>query len=328
MFPEHPELPAVVQLPGFGSAGFTPRASCRRILTLYTYLRHHTVGPRVRHNPRCCTTMPRSGFGYHDCKTTLGANVRGFLYSLRPSTYDKMTPRVEFWIEYIIKEGFSTPKDLAEQLSDIAWHFYDINAEVPRFLKEFRDAPGRSEPTRSFVHEFCLHVLRFFAGATADYFHMDDSSGLIPSGGGNGFVRAAAFLGHLIKHGLLDRELVQWHVVKPLTLYNEGYPTTLGLTIRANAIYQLFTTAGDTLLQGLLEPGDVQDCFEILDAQVTSRASKMVGFDETRFNVQCLLSWCLTSEPNSWSRNSARFTLHGCSAKWKNKGIQRPPGFP
>ena len=138
------------------------------------------VVSRVRHNHRCCTTMSR-GTGYHNCKAVLNTNVLGFLYSLRSSTYDKMTPKIEFWIEYIINEGFSTPKDLAEQLSGVAWHSYDINTEIPRFLKAFRDAPGRSEPTRFFVDEFCLRVLRWFAGASTDYFQMDDSSSLIPN---------------------------------------------------------------------------------------------------------------------------------------------------
>ena len=75
--------------------------------------------------------MPRVP-GDHNCKTALGDSVGGLLYLLRPSTYDKMTPKIEFWIEYIIKEGFSTPKDLAEQLSDIAWRNHNSNGAGPQ----------------------------------------------------------------------------------------------------------------------------------------------------------------------------------------------------
>lgn len=223
--------------------------------------------------------------GYHNCKNTFFTNIRGLLCNLRPSTYDEVAPKIEYWIEYVIVEQFATPKDLAEEISLVAWHCHDFDSEVPRFLKEFRHGPHRSDQARAFVDEFCLRVLRWFAAASADNFNMDDRSGSVPSGGGNGFIRAATFVGGLAKRGLLSREHVQWHVIKPLTLYNKER-TILDPTIRANAIYKVFVTAGDTLLRGLLEPRDVQVCFEILDAQISSSSSGIVGFDQARFNVQ------------------------------------------
>ena len=256
--------------------------------------------------------------GYDSCKDVLVSNVSRMLCFLYPSTYDELAPKIEYWIEYIITEQFATPKDLAEQLSIIAWDCPDHDAGFPRFLKEFRDAPNRSESMISFVDELCLRVLRWFASASADSFRMDDDdSGLVPRGGGNGFVRAASFLGRLVKHGLLSRELFRWHVVKPLTLYVKDRPH-LSLAIRASAIYKLFAVAGDVLLQGLLETGDVRACLKTLDTQVPSGCSEIVGFDPVTFNVRCFLSKCLARKFNCWSRGFAKSTLRGCDTTKKN----------
>ena len=60
-------------------------------------------------------------------------------------------------------------------------------------------------------------------------------------------------------------------------------------TPRAHAIYQLFIAAGDTLLQGLLEPQEVQDCFEKLEIRVSFGEIKGVdGFDPAKLNVRCV----------------------------------------
>ena len=99
--------------------------------------------------------------GYDNCKDVLVANITQLLYSLRPSTYDELTPKVEYWIEYIITEQFTTAKGLGEELSIIAWKCVVDDVSIPRFLKEFRDAPNRSKPMRSFVDELCLRVLRW-----------------------------------------------------------------------------------------------------------------------------------------------------------------------
>ena len=265
--------------------------------------------------------------GYGSCKGALVDNVSQMLYALLPSTYDELAPKIEYWIEYIIKEQFTTPKDLAEDLSTIAWSYTTHDASIPRFLKEFRDAPNRPEPMRSFVDELCLRILRWFASASTDPFQMDDYSGLVPVGGGRGFVRAASFVGRLIERGLIDRELVRWHVVKPLTLYDKDHPR-LSPIIRANAVYQLFAVAGDTLLQGLLEPGDVQVCFNTLDTQLPSGYSGIVGFNAVTFNVRCFSSQCIASESDLWSRNFARPTPRGCCGQRKTNGKRPPPESP
>jgi hypothetical protein len=97
---------------------------------------------------------------------------------------------------------------------------------------------------------------------------------VISSHGASGFVHAASFIGYLIERGMLSHDLVRLHLTKPLTNhhYNHRYNYAGEITaedqlgrVRANAIYQLFAIARNTLLQGLLEPEDVLDCFEILE---------------------------------------------------------------
>jgi len=48
-------------------------------------------------------------------------------------------------------------------------------------------------------------------------------------------------------------------------------------------IYRLFVVAKDTLLQGLLEPEDVQACFKALDAKISLKG--VAGPDEEKLNV-------------------------------------------
>ncbi|KAF9652108.1 hypothetical protein BDM02DRAFT_3109504 [Thelephora ganbajun] len=232
--------------------------------------------------------MP-NGPGYHNRQLGIAANVRGLLHSLSPSTYDEIAPKIEYWIDYAIIERFTTAKSLAELVSSMAWESVDSGWEVSRFLKEFRDAPHRPEQVRSFVDDLCLHILRWFAVASADRlqwnhycYHSDNS---VTSGGSPGFIHAASFVGHLIERGLLDHELVRRHLVKPLTTYQKD---DLELAIRAKAIYQLFITAGNTLLQGLLEPEDVRTCFERLDAPiplgVIGGSDKLYPLDAEKLN--------------------------------------------
>jgi hypothetical protein len=45
----------------------------------------------------------------------------------------------------------------------------------------------------------------------------------------------------------------------------------------------LFTAAGNSLLQGLLEPDDVQACFDKLDI----RPHQQMGFDAAKVKVRC-----------------------------------------
>ena len=217
-----------------------------------------------------------SGPGYHNRQSVLAANICNLFYSLDSSTYNEIAPKIEYWIEYVITERFTPIEDLVERVSSVAWGECASPSDVSRFLKEFRDAPRRSEPMRSFVDEFCLHVLRWFAIAASEdpSTYLKDS---IKSGGGSGFVRAALFVGHLIKCGLFSHDLVRRHLIKPL-ITHRGYDH-----YRAKATYQLFFVAGNTLLQGLLEPEDVQICFEILD----TFAGEGADLDTTRLNVRC-----------------------------------------
>ena len=207
--------------------------------------------------------------GYHNHKKHIALKIRSLLISLtkEPSKYDEIAPKIEYWIEYVLREGFSTVDDLVERVSYVAWDSGGSFASVGKFLKEFRDAPHRSKQARTFVTEMCLHVLRWFAIASTESLADSDwINGSVSSYGGPGFIRAASFVGYLIEYGLLSHEYAQRHLIKSLTSHhgeNEGKYTPGAF--RARAIYQLFTAAGNTLLQGLLEPEDVQACFDILD---------------------------------------------------------------
>jgi len=202
--------------------------------------------------------------GFHNRQRHLASKIRSLLISVakEPSEYDNITPKIEYWIEYSLRERFATVDELVEEVSYVAWDQYGSHTIVVRFLKEFYDAPRRSEQARLFVGTLCEHVLRWFATAAAEDTYYGNSSS-VASGGGPGFLHAALFIGHLIELGLLNRDLVRQHLVKPL-ISHHGYNQ-----YRHGAIYILFLVAGNTLLRGLLKPEDVRVCFETLDTQMS-----------------------------------------------------------
>ena len=89
--------------------------------------------------------MPRTS-GYHNRKEHIGLKISSLLIHLtnEPSKYDKIAPKIEYWIEYVLREGFLTVDELVEEVSYVAWDGGG-SASVGKFLKEFRDAPHRSE---------------------------------------------------------------------------------------------------------------------------------------------------------------------------------------
>jgi hypothetical protein len=225
--------------------------------------------------------------GYHERKGPICSKICSLLTSLanEPSAYDEITPKIEYWIEYVLREGFATVDELVEGVSEVAWGGGRTFASVGRFLKEFHDAPQRSEMARSFVAQLCTYVLRWFAIASVEDIRMDlpHEYFLITTNGANGFIGAASFVGSLIEWDLLTHELAGQHLIKPLTnhkylLGNVNSPET----VRANAIYQLFVAAGNTLLHGLLESEDVQVCFQILEP----RRESIQGFESAKLQVQ------------------------------------------
>ena len=227
--------------------------------------------------------------GFHNCKDPISSKIRYLLIKLtkEPSKYNRITQNLEFWIEYVLREHIMTVDELVEGVSYVAWEDGGSFENVGRFLKEFRDAPHRSEQARSFVTQLCPHILRWFAVASIDLFPMDPLNSVIASRGGKGFIRAASFVGHLIECGLLSHDLVRQHLIKPLADHYYGDSKTFQWwPIRANAIYQLFITAGNVLFQGLFEAEDVWICFETLNAQ--SKAGKIEGYDAARVKVWCI----------------------------------------
>ena len=201
--------------------------------------------------------------GFHNRRQHIATKIRSLLLSLtkEPSEYDKITPRIEYWIEYVLRERFVTVDELVEDVSYVAWEQGGSYESVARFLKEFPRAPRQSERAKSFVDRLPEHTLRWFAIAAAEDSYTGDNDSLV-SGGGPGFARAASFVGYLVEWGLLSPELVRQHLVKPLITHNNNNGP------RANAIHQLFAAAGSTLLRGLLEPEDVQVCLDALDADI------------------------------------------------------------
>lgn len=89
--------------------------------------------------------------GFHNRKSHVASKIRSLLISLtkEPSLYDNITPKIEYWIEYALREGFTTVDELVEGVSFVAWEQGGSYSSVGQFLKEFLDAPHRSEQARS-----------------------------------------------------------------------------------------------------------------------------------------------------------------------------------
>ena len=241
---------------------------------------YHKLWVQVRHTFSCSVTMTR----YDNRKGPICSKIRSLLIFLTkaPAEYDEIAPMIEYWIEYVLREQFATVDELVEGVSGVAWDGGGSFISVVRFLKEFYDAPQRSEQARSFVVQLCTYVLRWFAIACVEGLWMDSRYVSTLSLSGHAFIRAASFVGHLIEWSLLEHDLVRRHLIKPLTYheYNSGDKVSPE-TVRANAIYQLFITAGNTLLQGLLEPKDAQVCFKILNIQ----REWINGFESAKLQV-------------------------------------------
>jgi len=226
--------------------------------------------------------------GYRDRQVVLASNICNLLYDLSPSTYDEVAPKIEYWIEFVLNEQFTTTNDLAERVSAVAWEGRGSYPDISRFLKEFRDAPHRSEQARSFVDGLCLYVLQWFAVASVEDLWTNWSTATVSKCGGPGFIRSASFVGNLIECGLLGREPVRQYIFEPLKNHYYNKDNYRKQSTKAHAIYQLFTAAGHTLLQGLLEPEEVQDCLSKLDIRVSfGDIGGMDTLDTTRLNVRC-----------------------------------------
>ena len=238
--------------------------------------------------------------GYHNRREPICSKISSLLKTLANGSpnYDSTAPKIEYWIEYVLKEGFASVDELVEGVSRVGWEGVQGSyATIARFFKEFYDAPHHSMQARSFVSQLCAYALRWFAIASTEDL-WSRSSGFVAINGSSSFVHAASFIGHLIERGLLSHELVRRHLIKPLTNHVDinNFADTPG-GIRAKAIYQLFLAAGNTLLQGTLEPDDVQVCFDKLD----SRNPQDMGFDVEKLGVQCTSHdgasrWSLTYE--------------------------------
>jgi len=227
------------------------------------------------------------GTGYHNRGIVIGTKISSLLSALEPTTYDEISPKIEYWIEYALTEQSVNAGDFVDQLSSMMWDHRSSNADVARFLKEFHDAPHRSEQAKSVVDNLCSRLLLSFAAASAEDLTLwyRNNAFKIATQGGEGFVRAASFVGHLIECGMLDRKLVRRHLVKPLIAHHYTDCDRIPKSFRVEAIYQLLAAAGNTLLQGLLKPEDVHVCFETLNSEIPSGI--VVGLDAEKLAVRC-----------------------------------------
>ena len=266
------------------------------IRTVYYYQHryrrpHYIVGSRARHTSYRLTIMP-----YQDRGAVVSRRIYSLLSCLDTQAYDKVAPQVGYWTELALTQQFTTVDKLVEDISGLAWTTYRCSASFARFLKEFRDSPHRSTQARSFVDDLSTRVFCWFAAASAEDLAMAWQEDTVASGGGYGFVEAASFVGHLIDRGLLDHELVRLHLIKPLTTYYHPRFITPAEIVRANAIYRLFVAAGNTLVQGLLDPEDVRDCFGILQTYLLS-GETTAGLSRPKLEVQ------YTTYPDASCRN-------------------------
>ena len=138
----------------------------QRPLTNLTPARH-------RHSSRLRIIFSEPG--YHNCQRAIVSNISSLFYSLDPSTYNKVAPKIEFWIEYAFAESqHSTTVDkLVGEVSLVAWNVHPSYPSVVRFLKAFWDAPHRSEQASSFVDGLCTHILQWFGAASAENLSVD-----------------------------------------------------------------------------------------------------------------------------------------------------------
>ena len=266
--------------------------------------------------------------GYHNRGIAISAKISSLLRCLGPATYDSVSPKIEFWIKYALAKQSVDPDDLAKRLSSMAWDSssFESNAAIARFFSEFRDAPHCPEQARFFIDGLCSRVLRWFAAAAAENLIPWNGypAGKVANWGGGGFVNAASFVGHLVEGGVLDHELVREHLIEPLIAHhyaeNDGGNHKY---FRAAAIYQLFAAAGNTLLRGLLEPKDVQVCFEMLSSEIPF--GRVTGLDAGKLQVRCATR-SIPSHRNLTClvRNSAKSTPHGWSGgRRKDSGKPR-----
>ena len=211
------------------------------------------------------------GRGLHNRGHYIALKIRSlltFLTVYELQEYDKIAQKIEFWIEYVLRERFTTVDELVEGVSYIAWDGCKSHASIAWFFRGFRMASHRSEQAKTFVDELCGYILRWFAIVSVENLSRDRYFELVGKYTGNSFVAAASLVGHLIEQNLLSHELVRRHLIKPLIAHHHTDQDSIQV-LRASAIYQLFTVAGNTLLRGLLEPEDVQVCFETLDSWVS-----------------------------------------------------------
>jgi len=196
---------------------------------------------------------------------------------------------IEYWIEYALTEQSLDVDDLVERLSPWVWdgRNTEFDAATATFLKQFRDTPHRSEKARSFVDRLCSRILLWFAAALAEDptpWNGSDA-GKVARWGGGGLKNIASSVGHLVEHGLFNRELARRHLVKPMITHR--YVDSANVhqkSFRAEAIYYLLS-AGKTLLQGLLEPEDVKVCFEMLESEIPF--GRVTRLNAEKLTVRC-----------------------------------------
>ena len=144
---------------------------------------------------------------WESCRSVLAENIYSLLIPLDSPTYDEISPKIEYWIEFVLTGWFTTIFDhLEEGVLSVAWESRGSHLDISRSLREYRDAPHRSGQTRPVVDELCLRVLRWFTVASAEDLWKSWQTNPVSKRGRPGFVYASSFLGRLIECGLVGRE--------------------------------------------------------------------------------------------------------------------------
>ena len=231
---------------------------------------------------------PLTAMSYQNRHIGVSETIYTLLFRLNTQTYQEIVPKLEYWIEFAFSQQFTTIAKLVEHVSAIVWAYNKSPESIARFLKEFRGSPRQSAHARSFVDELCTRAFWWFTAASAEDLDMSWRDKGVAKRGGSGFVDAAAFVGRLIECDLLNHNLVRQHLIKPLITHyypNPGMPQEI---VRTNAIFQLLFAAGNTLVEGLLEPDDARICFEILETQL-SKPDVIARLSTTKLEVRCTI---------------------------------------
>ena len=208
-----------------------------------------------------------------DHKQDVIGEIRSRLWELdqKLPSYQRKTSETRYLIQYFLSEKLLTVDELVKGVSDIAWGKPTCSEILAKLLKELYDGPHQSEDIKSFVNTFFSDAVRKISTALL-------ANVLLGKTISPDVEYAVVFVGHLTALGLLSPQLVEFHLIRPLTLDNDGEPK-IGIdgnactlwcsnkTSRNMLLWKLFSAAGEQLVQGILKTEDVKICMDIFEEE-------------------------------------------------------------